>query len=119
MSGSLRKSSGFEEGQLVRDKNPKSDNIDMVVIDITNKRSDTVVINWDWNMNEVMVSDQDYNKQNHSPEDEVIKVVYKNQLDKRFPRWEKKGGIDYVKSLVEQDKLKAYSFPFTRLNKIR
>jgi len=117
MNSSINKSSNFIEGNLVRDKNPDTEGT-MIVVEVTGKTSDSVVIDYDWKMNEKMVSDNEYNKQNCSPNDEVIKVVYKNTVEKRYPSWGNKGGVDYLKSLIEQNKLKEFGFPHTRLTSV-
>lgn len=104
----------LEPGDVVTDR--ESDEGDeLVVVDVTDKRIDDVVIGWDWQKNEITVADanEDSPFYEEYKDDHVVKVIYVNNLSNRHNV--EKEDFNKIKELVDDEKLKTFSFPRNRL----
>lgn len=83
----------------------------MIVVKVLNETADEHPYTWEADQTPVMVADANPDKYKN---DKVAKVVYLETLEQRYPGLTT-SDIDEIVELVEKSKLKAYSFPVTRL----
>lgn len=102
-------------GDIVTDRE-SNEEPELLVVEVTSKNIDEVVIGWDWNKNERTVADANEDSEFYEDykDNNVIKVVYLDSLSDRHPNVSKTD-LDKIDNLIDQSKMKVFSFPRNRL----
>lgn len=105
----------YSEGDIVTDRESDEDD-KLFVVKITDTPISEEEMYWDSSMNPTMVSDEN---PSYDPTQMTVKAVYLESFLERQRGLETyadaKASLERAKTLVDESKLKAYSFPRNRL----